>query len=97
MKSNEPWEKLTQAARQARPEASTEAPFGFATRVVARWQAAEPVTLESVWQVLSLRSLAVAALLMVASLTVNYDLMAGEDWTQDLAMADSVFQTALEP
>jgi hypothetical protein len=96
MKNEMQWERLTKLARQAQRSESTEAPYGFATCVAANWQSAEPVSLETVWEFLSLRSLALAAVVMVVSLGINYDLLSG-DWSHELAMTDHAIQEVLEP
>jgi hypothetical protein len=96
MKNELPWEKLTHLARQAQRAESPDAPYGFATRVAAQWAAAEPITLANVWEFLSLRSLAFAALLMVASVGINFDVLNG-DWSKELAMTDAAISDVLEP
>jgi hypothetical protein len=95
MKANDHWQKLARAARLAPQPPATGAPYGFATRVVARWQADEAPATPSPWEWLSIRALAVAALLMVAALGTSFDLL-GQDWTPE-APADDVLQIILEP
>ncbi|HEY6167519.1 MAG TPA: hypothetical protein VI454_05735 [Verrucomicrobiae bacterium] len=68
------WERLTKAARQAPADASVEAPFGFSNRVVARWLAGE-LPMPSAWEFLSLRSLGFAALVMLVSLAVSFNVV----------------------
>ena len=86
------WQKLARLARQAPKPAQEPVPFGFATRVAARWSAGESPA-PSAWDVLevfSLRSLVVASALMLAVGFASYDL-ATPDWTQQYTVADAAF------
>ena len=56
--------KLAAAARVAEPAGMDGAPFGFATRVVAKWRA-QP-SLATVWQRLALRVCTGLAIVVVA-------------------------------
>ena len=91
------WQKLARLARQTPEPAETVAPFGFATRVAARWASGEsPVA--STWDVLelfSLRSLVVAGALMVAVGFASYD-VATPGWTQQYTVADATFDPLFE-
>ncbi|MEW6304912.1 MAG: hypothetical protein AB1705_15670 [Verrucomicrobiota bacterium] len=69
--SKDSWDRLIEAARQAPEPAMPEAPFGFATRVVARWQSAPPPTLLSVWELLARRILVGACAVMLLSLALH--------------------------
>lgn len=91
------WQKLARLARQAPKPAESAAPFGFATRVAARWAASEPVA-PSVWDMLeifSLRSLVVAGALMVVAVFLSYD-VATPGWTQQYTVADATFDPIFE-
>lgn len=66
-----PWSRLTAAARQATDDRDVSAPFGFATRVVARSFAA-PRRVASLVDRFALRALGVAALVALLSAAVNY-------------------------
>ncbi|PAW87634.1 MAG: hypothetical protein B9S33_05975 [Pedosphaera sp. Tous-C6FEB] len=91
------WQKLARLARQSPQPAEVAAPFGFATRVAARWTTGE-TPVPSAWDVLeafSLRSLAVASVLMVAVLCVSYD-VATPGWTQQYTLADATFDPIFE-
>lgn len=91
------WQKLARLARQAPKTGAAEVPFGFATRVAARWAAGEtpaPSAWE-VWEQFSLRSLVVAGALVVAVLFTSYDL-ATPGWTQDYTMADAAVNPIFE-
>lgn len=92
------WQRLARIARQAPSPAGEPAPFGFATRVAARWAASEPVG-PSTWDVLELlspRSLVVAGALMVAVVFVSYDIVT-PGWTQQYTVADATFDPIFEP
>ena len=97
MKENhDAWDNLVRLARQAPKPPPSEIPFGFVARVAARWPATTVVELSAVWEFLSLRSLILAALIMVATLGINYDLLS-HDWTQEVDVADPGFEPLLEP
>ena len=68
------WKKLTQAARQTPVNENVEAPFGFASRVVAQWRAGQQPR-PSAWELLSVRSLAFATLVMIVCLSLNYEVV----------------------
>ena len=59
------WKLGARAAHAAAPHLSHEAPFGFATRVVAQWQKSPEPSLIALWQWLSLRVLGVMALVLL--------------------------------
>ena len=91
------WQKLARLARRAPKPAEEPVPFGFATRVAARWASGETPT-PSAWDVLevfSLRSLVVAGALMVAVVFVSYD-VATPGWTQQYTVADATFDPIFE-
>jgi hypothetical protein len=91
MKDNtDNWAKLTRTARQASPQSAGEPPFGFATRVAARWASGEVVASAAPWERFASRSLAIAVVLMAVSVSVNIDLLAS-GWLNELAPADPVF------
>ena len=72
---NQSWDRLVAAARQAPQEADAEAPFGFATRVVALSRRPEGRG-ASIFGRYSLRALGVASILAVASVAANYSAIA---------------------
>jgi hypothetical protein len=91
------WQRLARLARQAPKPAGEGAPFGFATRVAARWATGAAPT-PSAWDVLealSLRSLVVAGALMVAVLFTSYDVTT-PGWTQQYTVADATFDPIFE-
>jgi hypothetical protein len=91
------WQKLVHLARQAPQPAKAEVPFGFATRVAARWAAGEPAapTAWEVWEQFSLRGLVLAGALMVVVVFTSYDLVT-PGWTQDYTMADAAVDPIFE-
>jgi len=91
------WQKLARLARQAPQPGAAEVPFGFATRVAARWASSEspaPSAWE-VWEQFSLRGLMLASVLVVAVAFTSYDL-ATPGWTQAYTMADAVVDPIFE-
>ena len=85
--SKHPWTRLVAAARLTPDDRSTEAPYGFATRVVALALAPER-ELRSMWERLSLRALGVACLLAVASVAANYSAFTNAIAEEEGATAD---------
>ncbi len=60
------WKIGAEAARRAdSPMPSEQAPLGFATRVVAQWQAQPEVSLPALWQWFALRMLGVMAVILL--------------------------------
>ena len=59
------WKLGLEAGRRFAPALSPEAPFGFATRVVAEWRAHPEAPLAILWQRLALRVLGAMALVLV--------------------------------
>lgn len=96
MNTENKWIKLAQCARQA-PSAETPEPsHGFATRVVARWLAGEGRPSPwAAWEWLSPRGLALAAVLMLASLGANYDLLGG-DLADEMNATSAALESLLE-
>lgn len=72
---NQPWARLTAAARRAPLAGDTAAPYGFATRVSALAFAAER-PMRSLFERFSLRAVGVASLLAVLSVMANYSALA---------------------
>ncbi|MFZ4765379.1 MAG: hypothetical protein ACOYMN_10535 [Roseimicrobium sp.] len=70
------WSRLSRLAARA-PEPVAEVPFGFATRVVASWQADRRERALVAFEWLTLRGLAVAALIFASSAAFGYDTVAG--------------------
>jgi hypothetical protein len=98
MMKNDAWNKLAALARKAPAPAEDGVPFGFAARVVAlskTHRETEPSPLAA-WEWLSFRSLALAGVLALASLAINYDLLTPGQ-PGDLAMADPGVDTLAEP
>ena len=94
----ERWKQGVKTARGAEPAstpapASDEAPFGFATRVVAQWQAHPEPPMSLLWQRLALRVLGAMALILIS--LAAYDAFSmGNDSLQppvENAVADSAW------
>lgn len=68
---NQPWARLTTAARRAPLAGDASAPYGFATRVAAQAFSGE-WPLRSLFERFSLRAVGVASLLAVLSVVANY-------------------------
>ena len=92
------WQKLARLARQAPPATGSPAPFGFATRVAARWAAGERLAPSAwdLWERFSLRGLALAGALALATLCASYDL-ATPGWTHEFEVADAGVVDLLTP
>lgn len=69
---NPGWEKLVGVARGARDDRPESAPYGFATRVAALALAGEGLSGATLFERWSLRAVAVAGLLAVLTVAVNY-------------------------
>ena len=72
MNFDERWKIAAAAARRATKEAPVEMPFGFATRVVARWQAQPTTSLAWLWQKLALRVLGAVLLVLVMLAALDF-------------------------
>ena len=66
-----PWSRLIAAAREVRDDRAAEAPYGFATRVVAIAFAQER-RVASLFERFAFRAVGVAALLALFSIVLNY-------------------------
>ena len=90
----ERWKQGVKAARFAASETQSDAaPFGFATRVVAHWQAHPEPPVSVLWQHLALRVLGAMALILI-SLAAYDALSMGNDSLQppvENAVADSAW------
>ena len=96
MKTNDKWEKLAAQARRAPQEGLPDLPYGFTTRVVARWQATAKAAMPSMWEWMSVRGLLVACGVMVLALGLNYDLY-GESATSALPLSQETFDLIYTP
>ena len=70
----DPWSRLVAAARTARDERETSAPYGFSTRIAALAWAPEP-RLGLLFERFALRALALACLLALGSVALNYPVL----------------------
>lgn len=73
------WKLGAAAAQRAADETESPAPFGFATRVVARWQSAPAPSLIAVWQRLAWRVLGGVAVALAAMLAIDVALSSPDD------------------
>jgi hypothetical protein len=73
------WKIGAATARGTAGESPVEAPFGFATRVVARWQAAPAPSFAALWQRLAWRALGGVALAFAAMLAIDGAFSAPDD------------------
>lgn len=65
------WKLAAAAAQRAPDDRETGAPYGFATRAVARWQASPSPSLMAIWQRLAWRVLGGVAMVLAAMLAVE--------------------------
>lgn len=72
-----PWSRLTAAARQLPDERDTSAPYGFSTRVAALAFQSGRIRVASLLERFSLGAIAVAGLLALLSVAVNYPALQG--------------------
>ena len=71
------WQIGAAEARKAQAAPLREIPYGFATRVVAEWQArTRTVSPDAIWERLSLRALVCASVLLLISLVWSISLSA---------------------
>lgn len=70
------WSRLTAAARQASTQDPGSAPYGFAARVVGL-AFAQPSSVASLFERFALRAVAVACLVALVGVAVNYRLLTG--------------------
>lgn len=93
--------RLVDAARGVEGEKSTDAPFGFATRVVAQAFAEPGQTILRAWETLSWRFLGGACAVMLAAALFSpaavVDAAAGSETGILLELADDTFEMALFP
>ena len=73
------WKLAAAAARRTADEPEPQAPYGFATRVVARWQTAPAPSLIAVWQRLAWRVLGGVAVALAAMLAIDVALSSKDD------------------
>ena len=73
------WKLGAAAARGAADETEPQAPFGFATRVVAGWQSAPAPSLIVLWQWLAWRVLGGVVVALAALLAIDVALSTQDD------------------
>ena len=84
------WKIAAAAARRAQPDAPAEMPPGFATRVIAHWQAQPAASLALLWQALALRLLGALALVLAMLAALDFaDSRGREAWRPEIGDAVS--------
>jgi hypothetical protein len=76
------WKLGTAAARHGQPALSDEAPFGFAARVVARWQAQPEPSFAALWQALAWRVLGTMTLVLLILVTYGAISSPHDEWAR---------------
>ncbi len=95
---NDNWESLAELASKASGEESTDMPFGFDTRVVARWLENPMPSLRRLWEWNALRFLAASSVIMLICLvTTSITVAADRITTPELDVVESLFDWHLEP
>jgi hypothetical protein len=89
-----PWSRLTAAAREVRTDRDAEAPFGFATRVVALAFAQER-RVASLFERFAFRAVGVASLLALFSIVLNYQALSTTESPVVVVAAAQVDETDL--
>lgn len=90
------WARLAGIARRAPAEPPAEMPFGFDTRVMARWRAgsAGPEALPGAR--LLQGALVCAGLILLLSVAINYDTLRERE-PGSVAIADSILRVSMLP
>ena len=83
------WQKLTTLARSAPDSRDATAPYGFATRTVARAASLPALSPWAAFEGFALRGLVVAAAFGIAAIAFNYSGLLSEQ-SDDYASADGV-------
>lgn len=87
------WKLGAEAARGSGDAPPAEAPFGFASRVVAHWQAQPEPSLAALWQSLALRALGAVTLALLILVTYGTVSSSREEFVRpeiESAVADSL-------
>ncbi len=96
MNMDEKWPKLAALARKEPAAPTPELPFGFSTRVVARWQSSAKAAMPSLWEWFSVRGLLVACAVMAVAVGLNYDLL-GESESSLVPVTPETFEMIYNP
>ena len=97
-RNSTPWSRLARHAAEAPAEDET-LPYGFATRVVAGWQAGLAELEAGIWrtrETFAWRGAAIAMAITLAAVALNYDLLLGL-WSGDTALAGTFMNTFAAP
>lgn len=93
---DEQWKKLARVARQTPNPTPMQAPPGFAGRVFARRDSGAGPQLALLWESWAMRTLAFAALVMLVSLSANYNLVR-DQFSPGASTPDVIEELMLEP
>lgn len=88
--------RLFHWARQAPDEETTALPYGFATRVVAQWQATRQELVSAVWERLAERAAFVASLALLLGV-VSYFAASRHEVAYDYQPMDNAVEIASVP
>jgi hypothetical protein len=91
---NPSWDKLVALARRARDDRPETAPYGFATRVVARAMVGEGLTGASLFERWSWRAVAIAGMFAAVSVAANYTSLTtspDEDYLSEEITVEALF------
>ena len=90
------WSRLVDVARQAPDKPEAQMPFGFDTRVIARWKSAIGDGEGVSWMPFLRGALVCSTVIMLFSLAVNYR-TTRESESAAVAIADSALRISLSP
>lgn len=90
------WKRLADAARRAPQEPPAEMPFGFDTRLVARWRARREGEESPPWAALLRGGLICAGVILLLSVVVNYQTLRERE-PGSVAIADSALRLSMLP
>lgn len=89
------WQRLVAASRQVQDDRSTEAPYGFATRVAARALSSDARAAVTLFERWSWRAVAIAGMFAAATLAASYSTPKAS-LVDDLISDDAAVATLLE-
>jgi hypothetical protein len=90
------WKRLADAARRAPPEPPAEMPFGFDTRLLARWRTRRRAEEPPPWAALLRGALICAGVILLLSVAVNYQTLKERE-PGSVAIADSALRLSMLP
>jgi hypothetical protein len=90
------WKRLAEAARRMPAEPPAEMPFGFDTRLMARWRARRAGDEAPPWAALLRGALICAGVILLLSVAVNYQTLKERE-PGSVAIADSALRLSMVP